>query len=221
MADMSDHHSDKGWDEYAWERFLQEQEIRTEKYMELLEKYLDHPERDEIIAREMEWPHPGEGKDWEDEVDAQFHEDIAGLEDELDGEDLEDVSSTDFETNPLYRMALSFSIELAGLLAGLPDNVLDHPASVMLQSQSTMIAAKLAAALNDDDIEELGMNIAYLKRGLSAANDCLGSLSQLWQGEMLEQLRYETVRARIFEIRDGIVGTMGEYRAEFRKRHGS
>ncbi len=43
------------WDEYDWERFLQQQDQRTEKYMELLEKYIDDPNRDEIIAREMGW----------------------------------------------------------------------------------------------------------------------------------------------------------------------
>jgi len=46
---------DRVWDEYEWERFLQQQDHKTEKYMELLEKYLDHPQRDQIIAREMGW----------------------------------------------------------------------------------------------------------------------------------------------------------------------
>ena len=43
------------WDEYDWERFLQQQDGKTEKYMQLLETYLDDPRRDEIIAREMGW----------------------------------------------------------------------------------------------------------------------------------------------------------------------
>ncbi|MEP6956150.1 MAG: hypothetical protein ABI883_04940, partial [Chthoniobacterales bacterium] len=50
-----DHEPDRAWDEYEWERFLQQQDHKTEKYMELLEKYLDHPQRDQIIAREMGW----------------------------------------------------------------------------------------------------------------------------------------------------------------------
>ena len=74
---MPDDFSDKTWDEYDWERFLQEQELRTEKYMELLEKYMDHPQRDEIIAREMGWTHllGGESRDWEEDVDAEFEPD--------------------------------------------------------------------------------------------------------------------------------------------------
>src|SRR5438874_3906841 len=59
------------WDEYDWERFLQQQDQKTEKYMELLEKYIDDPQRDEIVAREMGWCHLNEdsGDDWSEEAD--------------------------------------------------------------------------------------------------------------------------------------------------------
>ena len=32
---------ERAWDEYQWERFLQQQEGKAEKYMQLLEEYLD------------------------------------------------------------------------------------------------------------------------------------------------------------------------------------
>ena len=53
ISDMAgfDHQPERAWDEYDWERFLQQQDHKTEKYMELLEKYLDDPNRDQIIAR--------------------------------------------------------------------------------------------------------------------------------------------------------------------------
>src|SRR5437764_12342627 len=63
------------WDEYDWERFLQQQDQRTEKYMELLEKYIDDPNRDEIIAREMGWARGTSDGDWTAEVDALLDED--------------------------------------------------------------------------------------------------------------------------------------------------
>src|ERR1700757_5446384 len=65
-----DHQPEGTWDEYDWERFLQQQDYKTEKYMELLEKYLDDPNRDQIIAREMGWTQLLEGRDWTQEVDA-------------------------------------------------------------------------------------------------------------------------------------------------------
>jgi len=65
------------WDEYEWERFLRQQDGKTEKYMQLLETYLDDPERDEIIAREMGWTQLLDEKDWSVEVDALMDEGAA------------------------------------------------------------------------------------------------------------------------------------------------
>jgi hypothetical protein len=56
------------------ERFLQQQDGKTEKYMQLLETYLDDPRRDEIIAREMGWTQLLDEKDWSAEVDALLDE---------------------------------------------------------------------------------------------------------------------------------------------------
>lgn len=46
---------DKEWDEFDYEKFMRESDARTDKYAELLEKYMDHPDRDKIIAKEMGW----------------------------------------------------------------------------------------------------------------------------------------------------------------------
>jgi len=43
------------WNEYRWERFMQESDMRSEQYRRLLEKYLDHPDRDKIIEKEVGW----------------------------------------------------------------------------------------------------------------------------------------------------------------------
>src|SRR5947207_13435528 len=105
---MPDNHSDNCWDEYAWERFLQEQERRTEKYMGLIEKYMDHPDRDEIIAREMGWTHliGGESRDWEEEVESTFEEATS----EVGEEPSDDAPACfGFERHPLYREAIAFS----------------------------------------------------------------------------------------------------------------
>lgn len=45
------------WDEFQWERFLREQERRAERYMDLMEQYRGHPDRDNMVAREMGWDH--------------------------------------------------------------------------------------------------------------------------------------------------------------------
>jgi len=73
----------RAWDEYDWERFLQQQDQKTEKYMELLEKYLDDPQRDEIIAREMGWSQLLDAKDWSAEVETLLNEDWRSNDEDL------------------------------------------------------------------------------------------------------------------------------------------
>ena len=55
MPDENDFTPGEVWDEYVWERFLQQQDRNAEKYFQLLEKYINDPDCDEIIAEEMGW----------------------------------------------------------------------------------------------------------------------------------------------------------------------
>jgi hypothetical protein len=43
------------WDEHDYEKFLKESDARTDKYIELLEKYRDSDDAQEKIAKEMGW----------------------------------------------------------------------------------------------------------------------------------------------------------------------
>src|SRR6185437_8774187 len=88
-----DHQPERAWDEYDWERFLQQQDHKTEKYMELLEKYLDDPQRDQIIAREMGWTQSLGQNDWSDEVDALMSEE-SGESEQSDGRPEPSVESS-------------------------------------------------------------------------------------------------------------------------------
>lgn len=208
---------DKIWDEYDWERFLRQQEQRTEKYMELLEKYMDDPRRDEIIAREMGWPHlvDEETREWEDEVDAQFEREVAEFE---KANESPEHAMFAFQRHPLYQQTVAFTMELDEVFDSTPEGTQEHPATITLHSQVTLAAAKLAAALNDDDAAELGMTIAYLKRALHAINTALEAVAQLHDKQLLDEGFSERLRCRLFSIRDGVVSQMGSCRAELRKR---
>ena len=162
---MSDFEGQEGiWDEYDWERFLKQQDQRTEKYMELLEKYIDDPQRDEIIAREMGWTQVlGEG-DWSAEVDALLDEDWRLQNDEtLVGANQKPTES--FEDNILYRAAFGLTVWIDKLF-DQNASLQNEPAAIKLATHAALASAKLAAALSDDDADELGMTIAYLKRAL-------------------------------------------------------
>jgi len=220
MADEQDH--EKVWDEYDWERFLQQQDRKTERYMELLEKYIDDPNRDLIIAREMGWYHllDDEGRDWANNIDSLFDEEM-----EKEGQaeaplpDAPPEGAESFELHPLYRASFGLTVWIDRLFDDLGE-LQNHPAAVKLATQSAIASAKLAAALSDDDVDEIGMTIAYLKRALKAITNAMEAGVQLRGDIRLDKERYSSLNHRLFQIRDGIIALMGEFRSEWRRRFG-
>jgi hypothetical protein len=206
------------WDEYDWERFLQQQDGKTEKYMQLLETYLDDPRRDEIIAREMGWTQLLDEKDWSAEVDALLDESAAD-EDDTDG-DNSPASGETFQEHHLYRAAFDLTLWIDQLFdqnAALQN----EPAAVKLATHAALASAKLAAALSGDHLDEIGMTIAYLKRALKAITTSMNAAAQLRKAAgLISRSEYLVLQQRLFEVRDGIVSLMGEYRAEWRRRFG-
>lgn len=213
---------DRVWDEYEWERFLQQQDHKTEKYMELLEKYLDHPQRDQIIAREMGWTqllNEEESDSWSDEVDAMLAEEASSRE---NGEtQQESAAFTDgFEDHTLYRAAFALTVWIDQLFDEQA-TFQNEPAAVKLATHSALASAKLAAALSDDDVDEIGMTIAYLKRALKAITVSMEAGGQLLAEKLITAQQHSVLQQRLFEVRDGIISLMGQYRGEWLRRYGS
>lgn len=219
---MSDYENapEGAWDEYEWEKFLQKQDQRTEKYMDLLEKYLDDPRRDQIIAREMGWGDSTEEKDWSEELEALMDEgvDAAASESEFTSEGTFDASES-FEDHALYRAAFALTIWMDQLF---DDNgsLQNSPAAVKLATHSALASAKLAAALSEHGSEEIGMTIAYLKRALKAITVSMDAAAQLLSDDLIKPRQHAVLQQRIFQVRDGIITLMGEYRGEWRRRFG-
>ena len=215
---MAEHDSDRAWDEYEWERFLQQQDQKTEKYMELLEKYIDDPQRDEIVAREMGWCHLSEdrGDAWSDDPESLVED--AADEDSAAGP----VSgcAESFEQHVLYRAAFSLTIWIDRLFES-KGALQNDPAAVKLATHSALASAKLAAALSDEEAEELGMTIAYLKRALKAITVALDASAQLVTEKSITREQHSALQQRIFQVRDGIILLMGEFRGEWLRRYGS
>lgn len=219
MSDY-DHEPERAWDEYDWERFLQQQDQKTEKYMELLEKYLDDPQRDEIIAREMGWSQLLDAKDWSAEVDALLNEDSRSD----NGEELVDEEnqfpSESFEEHSLYRAAFALTVWIDQLF-DQNASLQNEPAAVKLATHSALASAKLAAALNDEDVDEIGMTIAYLKRALKAITVSIEASLQLVARKRITATQHTVLQQRLFQVRDGVITLMGEYRREWQRRFGS
>jgi hypothetical protein len=198
------------WDEYDWERFLQQQDGKTEKYMQLLETYLDDPRRDEIIAREMGWTQLLDEKDWSAEVDALLDE-SATDEEESEVENPADSGET-FQEHDLYRAAFDLTLWIDQLF-DQNATLQNEPAAVKLATHAALASAKLAAALSGDHLDEIGMTIAYLKRALKAITTSMNAAAQLRKAAgLISRSEYLVLQQRLFEVRDGIVSLMGEYR---------
>src|SRR5436309_806530 len=211
--------SEQMWDEYDWERFLQQQDQKTEKYMQLLETYLDDPQRDEIIAREMGWTQLLDPKDWSAEVDALLDEDV----DDEDDFSMEKAarSGETFEEHSLYRAAFALTIWIDQLF-DQSASLQNEPTAVRLATHSALASAKLAAALSGDNVDEIGMTIAYLKRALKAVTISMDAAAQRRKlSDLISPAQHAVLQRRLFQVRDGIITLMGEYRSEWRRRFDS
>ena len=126
----------------------------------------------------------------------------------------------DFEMHPLYQASFALTVWIDQLFDELGD-LQNHPSAVKLATQSAIASAKLAAALSDDDIDEIGMTIAYLKRALKAVSNAMDAAVMLRSEIPLSKDRFAVLNSRLFQIRDGIIALMGEYRTEWRRRYGN
>ncbi len=205
------------WDEFQWEHFLQQQDRKTEQYFQLFEKYQDHPERDEIIAREMGWGHSGDDDD-EDAEDSDWLDTAEDGEIE-DNDDDEDAEFEELQHSEVYMQSMELNRRVFTMVEER-DALKDHPVAVELATRVAICGAKLAAALCGDDLSEVGMTIAYLKRSVKAANDALGAASRLRQADLINDEDLSSVNELLFPIRECIVDMMGEFRQELRRRRG-
>lgn len=208
------------WDEFQWEEFMREADRRTEKYSQLFEKYLDHPERDKIIAKEMGWDvfldESDEKSSWEeflDEVD--FVEEGEEWKQKTDYESI-DIES--FENFPLYQLAYKYTIDSINLIENRFENEEDE--SIRVFAGSVIIPpAKIAGGFGMGfDLESLGGNIANCKRGLNAANRMLSALQEMREKRILDSKTFQEFYNQGKEVRDELGIYIVELRERFRRR---
>ena len=179
----------EGWDEDDWEQFLLRQDALNAKYQELYETLRHHPERDEIIAREMNWNLPAEVDEADDLLDDDEDEgpddldlDLAlGCDEEScegcdaygDEDDLHGLGDT-----PAYALAHEFADDLEQQFA---PRALDRPEAEDSIAAVTRAAYDVSARIvNGHSIgyerETLCGNIACCRRALASLNECIDGL---------------------------------------------
>ncbi len=213
------------WDEHDYEKFLKESDARTDKYMELLEKYGHSEEAEEIIAKEMGWLR--ELTEEEAEAEQQRIEEInRACEEALDEpppepephrEGIDWIRTKDGEIrHPLqhrcFESAMKFWKETDKL--GLKKSGDEDLQQFFFEFQTT--DAKLAGALNgvaqNRGIANPAFTVACLKRALNHLHKSQAGLEAVATKELLPEKMIAVARRELFEIREGILKLMDEFR---------
>jgi hypothetical protein len=211
------------WDEHDYEKFFKECDARTDKYGELLDKYGDSDEAEAKIAKEMGWDHSED----ESEDDRMGIEELNAICDaaangpppkpDSNREGIDWIRNEDGDLrHPLQRRcfesAVKFHTQTDELgLEKLADKDLDQ---FIFEFQTT--GAKLAGALNPiargEGFRDAAFTVAYLKRALDHLHRSQAGLEAVAPKQLLPEMMIAEARKELFEIREGILRLMDQFR---------
>jgi len=211
------------WDEHDYEKFLKESDARTDKYRELLDKYGDSDEA--RISKEMGWDRELTPEDAEeeqrriDEINAACEAALDEPEPEPDParEGIDWIRTDDGDIqHPLQHRCFESAIKFWRLaddlgLEKLADKDLDQ---FIFEFQTT--GAKLAGSLNpiarDHHFLEALFTVACLKRALDHLHKSQAGLEAVARKRLLPDDAVAEARKELFEIREGILRLMDQFR---------
>jgi hypothetical protein len=197
------------WDEHDYEKFMKESDARTTKYMELLDKYGDSDEAEELIAKEMGWDREftpeeeAERREWIDEANAAAAADWIRTEDG----DLR---------HPLQHRCFESSMRFWHAIKALGDGKFADEDIGQFISEFQITGAKLAGALNgiaqDRGPADPAFTVAYLKRALDHLHQSQAGLEQVAKRKRLPAGMIADARGELFQLREGILKLMDDFR---------
>jgi hypothetical protein len=208
-------YENEAWDEHDYEKFMRESDAHTDKFSELIDKYGDN---EEIIAREMGWTEEdsdsGEnGPSWEiDYPDEETPELIPAPATE--GIDWIRTENGDIR-HPLQNRCFEAAKALRHEIRDIdPEQTIEALTNLLFEYQTT--AVKLAGILNHlaygRDAMVPGFIIAGLKRALGHLHKTQQLLSETEKENLLLKQTTDRVLEELFEIREGILKLMDEFR---------
>jgi hypothetical protein len=212
------------WDEHDYERFMKECDARTDKYMELQEKYGDSDEAEAKIAKEMGWLPEDEDEDEDERMSVEemnriteeaLNEPLPEPDPHRDGSDwirTEDGGLRHPLQHRCHKSAMKFRRECAEL--GLENADDDDLHQFVFEFQTTGV--KLSGALNSiahgHEPRDGAFTVAYLKRALDHLHKAQAGLEAVAPKKLLPEKMIPAVRKELFEIREGLLRLMDEFR---------
>src|SRR5436309_7553166 len=213
------------WDEHDYEKFMKECDARTDKYMELLDKYGDSDEAEAKVAKEMGWERELTEEEAEEEqrrieeinaaCEAALNEPRPEPDPHREGIDWIRTERGDVR-HPLqhrcFESAMKFWHQADEL--GLDKSADNDLGQFIFEFQTT--GAKLAGALNGiargQALTDAAVTVAYLKRALDHLHKSQAGLEAVAPKKLLPETMVAEARKEMFEIREGILRLMDEFR---------
>ena len=212
------------WDEHDYEKFMKECDARTDKYMELQEKYGDSDEAEAKIAKEMGWISEDENENEEELMSVEemnriteeaLHEPPPEPEPHREGIDWIRTAGGDIR-HPLqhrcHESAMKVWHERDEL--GLKESEDDDLQQFVFEFQTTGV--KLGGALHGvaqgRGPRDGAFTVAYLKRALDHLHKAQAGLEAVAPKKLLPEKMVSGARKELFEIREGILRLMDEFR---------
>ena len=221
---------DKEWNEFDYEKFMRESDARTDKYMELVDKYQDHPDADSIIAQEMGWE-TSEASNENSEAESADPEDGLVEADEINritGEALELepdpategvnwIRTADGDVrHPLRHRCTEAAVRIWKTCdeLGLEQHTDTDLHRFVFEFQCA--GAKLAGALDGmayaSDLDDPAFIVARLKRALDHLHRSQSGLEAVAQKAVFPEETAAPFRRELFEIREEILRLMAHFR---------
>lgn len=206
-------------DEFEWEKALRESDELTDQFCRAFNQYADHPNRDELIAREMGWdqdaaasgphgklpweipdeafenqapqtPNPAtEGKDWIRDNEGEIHHPLC-------------------HAAIIGALAMRCTAQDRGWLEA-------DPAVAEMLFQFQMMSAKLVGALDGlayDDDPDCGFVVACLKRALHHLHQSMAAQNQAVANGAADREWLKNCRAVMLPLREQILAQMQRFR---------
>ncbi len=215
---------EEDWDEYDYEKFLKESDARTEKYLELLDKYGDSNDAQDKIAREMGWHDDDEDdagdltiseEEMNEICQAAANEPPPDPDPSREGIDWIRTGDGDI-CHPLQHRCSESAVKLWRTCDKLG---LDKSSDADLEqflSEFQITSAKLAGALcgvaEGQDFCDAALTVAYLKRALDHLHKSQAGLEAVAPKNLLPDTVLSEARKDLFEIRERILSLMDEFR---------
>lgn len=152
-----------------------------------------------------------DGEEWKQQLDKQ-PDDIAETIDWLANTILADGDEP--ESMKIYDEARELAADMLKLAELVPKEEQDE-AFIKLVSETVNLGAKVAGAFAFGfELDVLGGNISYCKKGIASANTVLEMLQSLKENPFMRFVDYESLHERMFELRNDLGVHIQELREE-------